>query len=204
MRDSDSIVLCQSIIRGYLIRKFLLIPSSYYQTKNWRQNQSWYINGKRNECEKYQINKINKIVNGKLLKTYDRIHTKTHQIMNLRTTINLIDSFHITENFDGKIIINNKIFYFNLKFVCDNGGAQIRTLKLSYLFIEEQINYLLNTQSHLCLNKYFINILDGDTSNKYINKFIYLLNKKEFVRINKFIFIGDLHHFQKWWNCFLK
>jgi hypothetical protein len=34
--------------------------SSKYQTKEWRLNQQWYINGKHNECEKYQIEYIEK------------------------------------------------------------------------------------------------------------------------------------------------
>ena len=42
--------------------KQILIPQSYYQTKIWRKNRTWYINGKSNECEKYQIKLIEKII----------------------------------------------------------------------------------------------------------------------------------------------
>ena len=72
-----SIILIQKIYRGYLIRKKILIPSSYYQTKNWRTNRKWYNNGKQNECEKYQIGLIEKIIKTKLLKTDDRINIET-------------------------------------------------------------------------------------------------------------------------------
>lgn len=51
----------------------------------------------------------------------------------------------------------NKI-YFNLKFVCDSGGAQTRTLREVYHFIESQMRYLINSNTD---NVYFINILDG-------------------------------------------
>ena len=42
---------------------------SQFQTKEWRTAQSWYVNGKKNECEKFQIDKIEKIVENKLIKT---------------------------------------------------------------------------------------------------------------------------------------
>ncbi len=37
------------------------------------------------------------------------------------------------KNFDGKIIKNNNIYYFNLKFICDTGGSQTRTLREIYI-----------------------------------------------------------------------
>ncbi len=33
----------------------ILITGSQYQTKDWRKARTWYDNGKRNECEKYQM-----------------------------------------------------------------------------------------------------------------------------------------------------
>ena len=76
----DNIIKIQKIIRGYLIRKYILLPSSKYQTKLWRIKQSWYINGKKNECEIYQIKIINKIIKNKLDKTFDRINFKNYKI----------------------------------------------------------------------------------------------------------------------------
>jgi hypothetical protein len=45
------------------------------------------------------------------------------------------DGYEYSENFDGLILKNNNKFYFNLKFVCGNGGAQTRTLREIYHFI---------------------------------------------------------------------
>ena len=33
------ILIIQKYVRGYLTRKHILIPSSFYQTKNWRKNR---------------------------------------------------------------------------------------------------------------------------------------------------------------------
>ena len=43
-------------------------------------------------------------------------------IINIIHTLKNNDGYECTENFDGKIIINNNIYYFNLKFVCESGG----------------------------------------------------------------------------------
>jgi 7,8-dihydro-6-hydroxymethylpterin-pyrophosphokinase len=59
---NHQIINIQKVFRGYKQRRKLLIPSSLYQTKNWRKNQKWYINGKKNECEKYQIEVTEKII----------------------------------------------------------------------------------------------------------------------------------------------
>jgi UV damage endonuclease UvdE len=64
--NEKEVVMIQKHVRGYLVRKNMLIPDSCYQTKVWRQCKDWYKNGKSNECEKYQINTIEKIINNKL------------------------------------------------------------------------------------------------------------------------------------------
>ena len=81
MNNITQIITIQKYIRKYLIRKNILIPSSYYQTKKWRLNRKWYKNGKSNECEKYQINLIEKIIINKLEKTDDRINMETNEII---------------------------------------------------------------------------------------------------------------------------
>ncbi len=101
--------------------------------------------------------------------------------------------FNWTENFDGKIEINNKLFFINFKFVCDNGGAQTRTLREVNLFIKTQNNFLEKFK----YNYYFLNILDGDNCYKHINKIKNGIN-------NKNIFIGDLNQFQKYFYSVLK
>jgi hypothetical protein len=195
----DNIIKIQKIIRGHLIRKYIQIPSSKYQTKRWRMKQLWYINGKKNECEIYQIKIINKIIKNKLDKTFDRINFEDYKIYDKKNPYKFNDGFNYTENFDG-LCKNNK-YYFNLKFVCDAGGAQTRTLILVYHFIIYQLEYLKTNKS---INIYFINILDGDTSYNYLNKFNYLLNKDEYQNIKKYIFVGDTFNFQKYWNSLIK
>jgi len=188
------IIIIQKYIRRYLTRKQILIPSSYYQTKDWRKNRKWYKNGKSNECEKYQINLIEKIIINKLMKTDDRINTETNEIISRKHPMINDDGYEWSENFDGKIIKNNNTYYFNLKFVCDSGGAQTRTLKLVYDFIRFQMEYLIKFNKN---NIYFINILVGDTSYENINKFKYLINKEKYKYIIKYIFVGSLYDFQR-------
>lgn len=147
------------------------IISSQYQTKEWRLKQEWYHNGKHNECEKYQINQLEKLFRCKIEKTNDRINFYNNTIENMRCPNKLITGYHYTENFDGLIskFEENKI-YFNLKFVSGSGGAQTRTLREVYHFVNFQIRILEQYD-----NIFFLNILDGDTSFKNMNKFKHLL-----------------------------
>lgn len=130
-----------------------------------------------------------------------------------------LDGFEYTEDFDGKCARGSNTIYFNLKFCCDAGGAQTRTLRLVYEFIKCQIKYINkqnNTQDDTqkekenndenqdkhkdekCNNEtYFINILDGDTSNTHISKFRYLLDKLNNKKLEKYIFIGSMYEFSK-------
>lgn len=183
-------------MRRYLIRNKILIPSSYYQTKKWRQNKLWYKNGKSNECEKYQINIIEKIIKIKLIKTNDRFNIETNEIIENRNPMINEDGYEWTENFDGKINKNKNTYYFNLKFVCDSGGSQTRTLREIYHFIKYQLEYLIKFEK---TNIYFINILDGDTCYNNMNKYNFLLNKEKYKNVKKYVFINDLYHFQKWY-----
>jgi hypothetical protein len=192
--DIDKIIIIQKYWRGYIIRKYILIPQSCYQTKKWRKDKTWYKNGKSNECEKYQVNLINKLIRIKLNKTDDRINFETNKIINKKNPMINKDGYEWSENFDGKIINNNNTYYFNLKFVCDCGGAQTRTLREVNHFITYQLEYLMIFDTK---NIYFINILDGDTCYNNLDKFIYLINKKKYKDIIKYVFIGSLYDFQK-------
>jgi hypothetical protein len=190
----DKIIKIQTLYRKYRFRKQTLIPSSFYQTKQWRQNRKWYKNGKSNECEKYQINLIEKLIKFKLNKTTERINIESNEIIENKNPMNRNDGYEWTENFDGKIIKNDIVYYFNLKFVCDCGGAQTRTLREVYHFIKYQMEYLLKYNTK---NVYFINILDGDTSYNNMSKFIFLVNKSKYTHTVQYIFIGSLYEFQK-------
>ena len=169
------------------------IIQSCYQTKTWRKNCTWYNNGKSNECEKYQIYLIEKIIFTKLKKTDDRLDIENIEIKNIKNPLTYECGFNFTENFDGLIDSKDKTYYFNLKFVCDSGGAQIRTLREVYHFIKYQMEYLIKNMKNN--NIQFFNILDGDTCYKNINKFNYLLDKERYKNIKDGIFIGSLYDF---------
>lgn len=169
------------------------IIQSCYQTKTWRKNCTWYNNGKSNECEKYQIYLIEKIIFTKLKKTDDRLDIENIEIKNIKNPLTYECGFNFTENFDGLIDSKDKTYYFNLKFVCDSGGAQIRTHREVYHFIKYQMEYLIKNMKNN--NIQFFNILDGDTCYKNINKFNYLLDKERYKNIKDSIFIGSLYDF---------
>jgi hypothetical protein len=180
-------------IRRYLVQSNVINISSEYQTKDWRKSQIWYFNGKKNECEKYQKKQIETIINNPLKLSNERINKEKN---NIETILNnklskLYNRFEYTENFDAKTFINNKSFYFNLKFICDSGGSQNRTLELVYHFIKYQNNVITINNIK---NIYFINILDGDESYNNMNYYKYLLNK-----CSNNIYCGDMYNFKKWW-----
>jgi hypothetical protein len=180
-----------------MITDIEIIPSSL-QNKKWRKECSWYIDGKRNECEIYQRNIIEKITNQVCKKTNVRINFITNEMIEKMYPMKELNGFEWSEDFDGKIIENEKQYFFNMKMVCDAGGAQTRSLREVYHFINSQLKFLEKNQN--IINIYFINILDGDYSNKHIDKFLYLVNKPEFINICKYVFIGDMVKFTTWWS----
>ena len=181
------------------------IISSEQQTKVWRAKCNWYKNGKSNECEIYQKKILKQLLGYEPSKCNDRINMEKLEIVKKYNPISNINGFEYTEDFDGKIKKENSIYYFNLKFCCDTGGAQTRTLRLVYDFIKYQIKYLVLLHENSILHSkpyYFINILDGDTCNNHMNKFMYLLkDRKGYIKndildiIKKYIFIGDMLKF---------
>ena len=197
----SQIITIQKYVRAFLKRKCILIPQSYYQTKAWRKARSWYKGGKSNECEKYQIALIEKITKTTLNKTQDRINMETYEITSTSRPMKNDDGYEYTENFDGLLIKGTNKYYYNLKFVCDAGGAQTRTLREVYHFIKCQMEYLIkfdaNANANANANTYFINILDGDECFHNMDKFLYLLNKEQYKHIQKYVFIGSLYDFQK-------
>jgi len=191
----SQIITIQKYVRVFLKRKCILIPQSYYQTKAWRKARSWYKGGKSNECEKYQIALIEKITGTILKKTHDRINMETYGITSTSRPMKNSDGYEYTENFDGLLIKDTNKYYYNLKFVCDAGGAQTRSLREVYHFIKCQMEYLIKFNTNT--NTYFINILDGDECFHNMDKFLYLLNKEQYKHIQKYVFIGSLYDFQK-------
>lgn len=179
-----------------------VIISSRYQTKEWRLAQPWYIDGKRNECELEQRRLFPQITGFELNKMNGhRLHLSKLGVYEIHDPNTSDDGFEYTEDFDGGRICSEYKYYFNLKFICNKGGAQTRSLRLVYIHIKRQIDNLLHEidDNHT----YYINILDGDGAYNSRDKFRYLLDtipddKKEF--IGKFFFVGDMKEFQYWWR----
>lgn len=172
------------------------IIKNIYQTKEWRKTQKWYINGKYNECEKYQMKIINKITNMKCYKTNYRLNIFDYSFKEIIHPFkNNNNGFEWSETFDLYQKINNIKIYYNLKFICDKGGAQTRSLREIYHFIITQLNFLLNNTNDCDIR--FINILDGDTCYKYIHNYINLLNNEKYKVIKNNIYIGDMYNFIK-------
>ena len=182
-----------------------IVPSAQ-QTKEWRKSTEWYDTGKRNECEKHQIKVLEQILYPlKIEKTNDRIHMEWLKIVSHRTPLKCADGYEYTENFDGLIQKDDGRFYFNLKFVCDSGGAQTRTLREVYHFIRFQLEILLSNKNNIRQlseeikkSLYFVNILDGNTCCKSAKYFDYLIQKEKYRDVIENIFVGDLFTFQ---NC---
>lgn len=171
------------------IKNFIYkIIHSKYQTKNWRKSQPWYINGKHNECENYQVSQMESILKQRLTKIRGiRIHAEKKEIINKLCPYSEEDGFEYTEDFDRILNYKDKKIYFSFKFVCDSGGAQTRTLKETYHFIKNQLEILKTNE-----NIIFVNILDGDGSYKHKVNFKIFKNKN--------LYVGDLFHFSKYWS----
>lgn len=174
------------------VKEIIIIPSSQ-QTKKWRNECDWYRGGKHSECEKYQISTVKeKLKLSKWDKTHMRLNISTFELKNNSNPLIKDDGFEWTEDFDGLLNKNSNQYYFNLKFVCDGGGAQNRSLREVYHFIKCQLEHLKKFKTK---NIYFINILDGDTSHRFKDKYKYLREKEEYKDFIKYLYIGDLFDF---------
>jgi hypothetical protein len=171
------------------------------QTKDWRKSQSWYIDGKHNECELFQRRQVESILNVKCEKTNMRFNTETYGLHTMTRPLDHENGFEWTEDFDGLSILGDKKLYFNFKFICDAGGAQTRSLREVYHFINCQLEYFDSEQPEEKTgsdNMYFINILDGNTAMKHLSKFQFLLKKDKYQHVQNHIFIGDMYTFNTW------
>ena len=175
------------------------IISSKEQTKEWRKNQTWYKDGKHNECEKYQQHNIEQYLHTSLSKTHLRLNTRTGELKKHKQPNKQSDGFDWTEDFDFQCVLKNKHLLFNCKMVCDSGGAQNRTLREVYTFIDTQYKYLLKNQHQNSI--YFINILEGDACYNDKDKFTsYLSELTDHVKLKNRVFIGDFMEFVAFYN----
>jgi hypothetical protein len=178
----------------------MIVPSEL-QSKDWRKTQSWWKGGKSNECEIYQRNQIEQITNKVCQKSNKRLNIRTMEFREHPNPLTNSDGFDWTENFDGyQQLPDGQQLYYNLKMICDKGGAQTRSLREVYHFINAQLEFL---RLHPEQSIIFINILDGDTSFFQKDKFNYVMNLTENHPLNKKIIIVDMIGFRDWYasNC---
>lgn len=196
----DNSETCNFVID--IVRNIILtdIVKSGNQTKKWRNTQEWYINGKHNECEIFQQEQVNIIVSREIKwNTNIRIYMPSVEMKRKKKVLELDDGLEYTEDFDGFFTYNNIPFYLNLKMIIDRGGAQTRSVREVYHFVQAQIKYLLKNKKVV----FFLNILDGDECSKNKNKFKYLLNKYkdyEKIQVEKYVFVGDMYEFKDWYK----
>ena len=139
----------------------------------------------------------NKIVEGTGLQcpsnTHMRINTRTGQL-EAKPRPNVHENgFDYTEDFDGFQPICEQLVYYNLKCIVGSGGAQTRSLREVYHFVEAQAKFLLNNDDYI-----FVNILDGDQCSKHMDKFEYLLSRPEYQTVREKIYVGDLYSYFDW------
>lgn len=132
-------------------------------------------------------------------KTNVRINLRTNTLKEIAMPNKQTNGFDYSEDFDGCQEFGNKKVYLNLKCIVGAGGAQTRSLREVYWFVQGQLNVLLNTQ-----NTYFANILDGDEADSVLPKFQYLLALDEYAKVKNKVYVGDLKGYLQWTSTELR
>lgn len=142
--------------------------------------------------EEYQRAKIIETTGLPCPKTNTRINFRTDELKDIVRPNTRENGFDYSEDFDGFQTINGKLIYINLKCIVGSGGAQTRSLREVYWFINGQLNIVGKTE-----NIYFANILDGDEAYSNMDKFEYLKNMYPEESRYK-IYVGDLVGYFDW------
>lgn len=129
-------------------------------------------------------------------KTNIRVNLRTKVLRDIAHPNTAPDGFDYSEDFDGVQTLKDTKVYVNLKCVVGKGGAQTRSLREVYNFVDGQLNVLLKTTEKI----YFANILDGDESHESMNKFQYLLALPEFASVKDKVYVGDLKGYFDWFK----
>jgi hypothetical protein len=126
-------------------------------------------------------------------KTNMRINLRTNSLKEIAMPNKNNDGFDYSEDFDGCQTFGDKKVYLNLKCIVGAGGAQTRSLREVYWFVQGQLNVLKSVQ-----NTYFANILDGDEADSVLPKFKYLLDNEIYKDVKKNVYVGDLKGYLDW------
>ena len=145
--------------------------------------------------EKYQRKMVEEGTGTPCTKTDMRINLRTSEMKEIIHPNKRVDGFNYSENFDGLQQFNQTKIYLDLKSIVGKGGAQTRSLREVYWFIDGQSNVLKSTTEDIR----FANILDGDEAHNNMDKYEYLIGLPEFKMIDKNrIYIGDLKGYFDW------
>lgn len=166
-------------------------------TKEKRQELFGQVAGGAGSCkpEHFQRQKIIEGTGKECLKTTIRINLRMRTLIDIKCPNIKCDGFDYSEDFDGIQTIHGQSVFINLKCIVGKGGAQTRSLREVYWFVEGQLHVL-----HAVQNVYFANILDGDEAHSSMSKFNYLLSLPEFADIKNRIYVGDLKGYFDWFN----
>ncbi len=145
-----------------------------------------------------EIHQRAKIVEGTGIecpKTNTRINLRSFTLKDIAHPNKCRDGFDYSEDFDGCQTVGAAKVYINLKCIVGKGGAQTRSLREVYWFVEGQLNTLKKTEG-----VFFANILDGDEAAAAMDKFEYLLGLAEFSGVKNNIYVGDLRGYFDWFR----
>ena len=132
-------------------------------------------------------------------KTNMRINLRTNSLVEIAHPNKSDNGFDFSEDFDGVQTVKEKSVYINLKCIVGAGGAQTRSLREVYWFVQGQLN-LIKEQKNI----YFANILDGDEAHSTMEKFQYLLGLPEFAEVKKYVYVGDLSGYFAWFKTVME
>lgn len=169
-------------------------------TKEKRQEMFGQVAGGSGSMkpEEYQRSTIEELTGFPCAKTIMRINLRTSEMKALSTPNTKCDGFDYSENFDGLQVSCGKIIYINLKCIVGSGGAQTRSLREVYWFINSQLDVLVADK-----DVYFANILDGDEAYSVMDKYQYLFTlNPDYEQVKNRIYIGDLKGYIAWFKSF--
>lgn len=130
------------------------------------------------------------------IQTQIRINWRNNEMVEKSQPMRKDDGFDYTENFDGKQVFSSNTILINMKSVVGTGGSQTRTLRNEcYQFVNAQLCYLIKSKN---TKYYFANIFDGDEASSKMKMFHYLLERPEFYKVKKYIYVGDLKGYFSW------
>jgi hypothetical protein len=166
-------------------------------TKEQRQEQFGMMSGGAGStnAEKYQRKKVIEGTGINCSKTNVRINLRTNTLKDIAQPNVNQDGFDYSEDFDGVQKVGNKYVYLNFKSIVGAGGAQTRSLREVYWFVEGQLNVAKTTD-----NIYFANILDGSEAHKQIEKFNYACSLPEHSAVKSKVYAGDLKGYFDWFK----